>query len=124
LLKGTLESIPIPRPEPTAEQPQGICLDKAYDNAEVRDVVGDYDLTPHIRARGEEIELKIREPGWRPRRWVVEPLMDEPQPRHPDSLVQKGREPSRAPATRRRTDRIQEGPHRDPSALPNITLLR
>jgi putative transposase len=28
--------------------------------------------TPHIRARGEEIKLKARTPGWRARRWVVE----------------------------------------------------
>ena len=27
---------------------------------------------PHIRTRGEEIELKARTPGWRARRWVVE----------------------------------------------------
>ncbi len=29
-------------------------------------------FTPHIRARGEEIALKARTPGWRARRWVVE----------------------------------------------------
>jgi putative transposase len=29
-------------------------------------------LTPHIRTRGEEIRLKLRTPGWRARRWVVE----------------------------------------------------
>jgi putative transposase len=29
-------------------------------------------LTAHIRSRGEEIELKLRIPGWRARRWVVE----------------------------------------------------
>jgi len=28
--------------------------------------------TPHIRTRGEEIELKARGTGWRARRWVVE----------------------------------------------------
>lgn len=28
--------------------------------------------TPHIRSRGEEIERKLRTPGWRARRWVVE----------------------------------------------------
>jgi len=67
-----LDSIPIERPQPTGQQPQGLCLDKAYDNAEVRGLIGDYELTPHIRARGEEIEQKVRTPGWRPRRWVVE----------------------------------------------------
>ena len=29
-------------------------------------------FTPHIRTRGEEITLKLRTPGWRARRWVVE----------------------------------------------------
>jgi len=72
LLKGTLDSIPIGRPQPTEHQPQGICLDKAYDNAEVRDLVAEYEFTPHIRARGEEIAEKVRTPGWRARRWVVE----------------------------------------------------
>ena len=72
LLKPTLDSIPIERPKPTEQAPHGICLDKAYDNEESRDVVADYDLTPHIRTRGEELEAKVRQPGWRARRWVVE----------------------------------------------------
>jgi putative transposase len=72
LLKGTLDSIPIERPQATPDAPQGICLDKAYDNAEVRELIAAYELTPHIRARGEEITEKVRIPGWRARRWVVE----------------------------------------------------
>ncbi len=72
LLKATLDSIPIERPEPTAEQPQGLCLDRAYDNTDSRELVGAYGLTPHIRTRGEEMKLKARTPGWRARRWVVE----------------------------------------------------
>jgi len=35
-------------------------------------LVEDYDLIPHIRARGEEIAEKVRTPGWKARRWVVE----------------------------------------------------
>ena len=35
-------------------------------------IVADYELTPHIRARGEEIAEKVLTPGWRARRWVVE----------------------------------------------------
>jgi hypothetical protein len=31
LLEATLASIVVPRPRPTARQPQGVCLDKAYD---------------------------------------------------------------------------------------------
>jgi len=30
------------------------------------------EFTPHIRSRGEEIDLKGRDPDWRARRWVVE----------------------------------------------------
>lgn len=72
LLSQTLDSIPIERPDPTDDDPQGLCLDKAYDNAESHEVATDYDLTPHIRARGEEIADKLATPGWRARRWVVE----------------------------------------------------
>ena len=72
LLKDMLDSIPIERPEPTPEAPQGICLDKAYDNKETRELVASYRFTPHIRTRGEEMNDKLRIPGWRARRWVVE----------------------------------------------------
>jgi putative transposase len=72
LLRPTLESIPIERPQPREEAPQGICLDKAYDNDDSRELVADYDLTPHIRTRGEELEAKVHQPGWKARRWVVE----------------------------------------------------
>ena len=72
LLAETLDSIPIERPEPTPAQPQGLCLDRGYDYASVRELVDERGFTPHIRARGEEIRLKLRRPGWRARRWVVE----------------------------------------------------
>jgi len=38
----------------------------------MRDLAVKHGFTPHIRARGEEIKLKARTPGWRARRWVVE----------------------------------------------------
>jgi putative transposase len=47
-------------------------LDRAYGNREVRELLVDYRLTAHIRARGEEITDKLLVPGWRARRWVVE----------------------------------------------------
>lgn len=72
LLEGTLDSIPITRPEPSAERPQGLCLDKAYDNKGTRELVSGYGFTPHIHSRGEEMKDKLRIPGWRARRWVVE----------------------------------------------------
>lgn len=36
LVRPTIEGIVIERPEPTAEQPQGMCLDKGYGYEEVR----------------------------------------------------------------------------------------
>jgi putative transposase len=72
LLKDTLDSIPIKRPRPTPKRPQGLCLDKGYDNKETRELVTTYRFTPHIRSRGEEMKDKLSLPGWRARRWVVE----------------------------------------------------
>lgn len=58
MMKGTLDSIPIKRPKPTTKAPQGICLDAAYDNTQTRELIDNYDLTPHIRSRGVEIKDK------------------------------------------------------------------
>jgi putative transposase len=72
LLEPTLESIPIKRPKATAARPQGLCLDRGYDSPPVHDLAVKHGYTPHIRTRGEEITEKLRTPGWRARRWVVE----------------------------------------------------
>ncbi len=72
LLRETIESLVVERPEPTAEQPQGMCLDKGYDYTEVREVLKEFAFTAHIRARGEEAQAIKREAGFRARRWVVE----------------------------------------------------
>jgi putative transposase len=34
--------------------------------------VSERNYVAHIRRRGEEIQLKLRTPGWRARRWIVE----------------------------------------------------
>jgi putative transposase len=39
LLEATIEAIVIERPEPTEEEPQNLCLDKAYDNKASREIV-------------------------------------------------------------------------------------
>jgi putative transposase len=72
LVRPTLESLIVERPEPTAEQPQGMCLDKGYDYDEVRDILREFGFTAHIRARGEEAQTLKREAGHKARRWVVE----------------------------------------------------
>lgn len=72
LLRPTIESIVVERPEPTEEAPQGMCLDKGYDYDEVRATLEEFGFTAHIRSRGEEAVQIKAEAGRRARRWVVE----------------------------------------------------
>jgi putative transposase len=72
LLKDTLKSLVVTRPRPTKKRPQGRCLDKGYDYAEVRDTLQECGFTAHLRARGEEAQACKRHAGARARRWVVE----------------------------------------------------
>jgi putative transposase len=68
----TLESIPVQRPEPTPDTPQGMCLAKGDDDDDVRELLAEFGFTAHIRARGEEAKALKQEAGFRARRWVVE----------------------------------------------------
>jgi transposase len=72
LARATLEGIATPRPEPTPEVPQNLCLDKGYDYAEIRALAEAFGYTAHIRTRGEEAQALKREAGEKARRWVVE----------------------------------------------------
>ena len=54
LVRATVESLPVPRPASTPDQPQGMCLDKGYDFDEVRRTLEEFGCTAHIRSRGEE----------------------------------------------------------------------
>jgi putative transposase len=72
MMKATLESIPVRRPRPTQNRPQGMCLDKGYDYDEARDLAHEFRYTAHIRARGEEAQAIKHEVGFKARRWVVE----------------------------------------------------
>lgn len=74
LVEATLQSIPedAERPEPTEEEPQGMCLDKGYDYDEVRDIVEEFGFTAHVKARGEEAQAIKRKARYKARRWVVE----------------------------------------------------
>jgi transposase len=72
LVRATIESIIVERPEPPEEHPQGMCLDKGYDYQEVRDILLEFGFTAHIRPRGEEVQAIKRQAGFKARRWVVE----------------------------------------------------
>ena len=72
MVEATIRSIPIERPTPTPEQPQGICLDKGDDCDDVREPLATCGFTAHIRARGEEAHAITHAAGYKARRWVVE----------------------------------------------------
>jgi len=72
LVRATIEHMVVDRPEPTAEVPHGMCLDKGYDYDEVREILAEFGFTAHITARGDEAKDLKQEAGKRARRWVVE----------------------------------------------------
>ena len=72
LTRETIERIAVERPEPSADAPQGRCLDPGYDDDEVRDSLAEFGLTAHIRARGEDAHALKQAAGFKARRWVVE----------------------------------------------------
>jgi putative transposase len=72
MARATIESLPMARPEPPPDQPQGRCLDKGDDDDEVRELLPECGFTAHIRARGEEAKALKHEAGCKARRWVVE----------------------------------------------------
>jgi putative transposase len=72
LLRETIEAIVVDRPEPTAAEPQNLCLDAAYDNPTGRQAAATGKYTPHIVPKEKEKRSQERTPGYKPRRWVVE----------------------------------------------------
>ena len=71
LMRATVGAIPVARPLPTPEAPQGLCLDKGYDYPEVPALAEEFGFTLHLRTRGEAAWAK-RHAGAKARRWVVE----------------------------------------------------
>jgi putative transposase len=113
-LEATLASIPLARPIPTATSPQRLCLDRGYDYPPVHQFALAQRFEPHIRSRGEELTEKLRTPGWRARRWVVEACHSWLN-RNRGILIRwsKKDENHLALLTRQRPHRLQEGPHRE-----------
>ena len=73
LVTATVEGRVAAVPEPTEEEPQHLCLDKAYDMRRVEDEARGHGYTPHIRRIGEEKRAATAETQAHPaRRWVVE----------------------------------------------------
>jgi putative transposase len=72
LVRATVESLIVARPEPTTDQPQGVCLDAGYDDDEVYATLKEFGFTAHVRPRGEEAKAIKWEAGFKARRWLVE----------------------------------------------------
>lgn len=50
----------------------GLCMDNGYAYPDVRAILTEFHLTPHIRGRAEETLALAADPDKRARRWVVE----------------------------------------------------
>ena len=72
MARATIASIAAERPDPSPDAPQGLCLEKGYDDDEVRDLLDEVGCTAPIRARGEEAKALREAAGFKARRWVVE----------------------------------------------------
>ena len=72
MTRATLESLAVERPDAPPEAPQGLGLDKGYDDDEVLALVDEFGFTAHIRARGEEAKALKEEACCKARRWGVE----------------------------------------------------
>ena len=64
-----LEEIIIERPK---DIEQHLCADKGYEGGPALQIIVSKNYIPHIKRRGEEIQEKKDNPGWKARRWVVE----------------------------------------------------
>ena len=64
-----LEEIIIERPK---DIDQHLCADKGYTGQPALQVIVYKGYIPHVKTRGEEIQEKRNNPGWKARRWVVE----------------------------------------------------
>ncbi len=72
LVQQTFESVPVPRPEPTEDNPQHLCLDAGYDYQQVRSWGDKFGLILHIRPQRPPQRPQKKSRRKKARRWVVE----------------------------------------------------
>ena len=87
LMRETLEAIPVLRPKPTPEEPQGLCLDKGYDYDEPRTLAAGVRLhaAPADQRRGGPGQARGRHQG-KALGGRAHPFLAQPLPPHPDPL--------------------------------------
>jgi transposase len=71
LVVETLDAVPIERPEPSAQEPQNLCLDKGYTGEPVDREVRQRGYTPHVPRKANEPPKPKHRRG-KARRWKVE----------------------------------------------------
>jgi putative transposase len=71
LVKETLNSVPVERPQPTPRKPQHLCLDKGYTGEPVEREVRRRHYIPHVPAKGTD-KPKPKHRHGKARRWKVE----------------------------------------------------
>jgi transposase len=71
LVADTLDAIPIERPEPAAQRPHHLCLDKGYIGEPVDRDVRERGYTPHVPRKANQ-PAKPRHRRGKARRWKVE----------------------------------------------------
>jgi putative transposase len=88
LFANTILSIPVERPEPSAQWPQHLCLDKGDDFEEVRGRAAAFGFVAHIRSRGEEAHARETKPDQKARRsrGRAHARLDEPLSQPADPL--------------------------------------
>jgi putative transposase len=64
-VEATIDSLATGRPGPTTERPQGLCLDKGFDDDDTRELIQEFGSTAHVRARrgGPGDQARSRLPG-------------------------------------------------------------
>src|SRR5581483_10043639 len=72
MVRETIESIPVERPEPTEEEPQHMCLDNGYNYKEPKEIVAEFGFTVHVPKKKGEAQALKRRARAQARRYVVE----------------------------------------------------
>ena len=72
LTRQTIEAVLLPRPGPSKEHPQGLCVDKGFDCQEVRELAQVFGFTLHVPSEKKEAQKVKQKARTKARRWVVE----------------------------------------------------
>jgi putative transposase len=72
LLEATLERVVYPRPEPQEEPTETLCMAAGYVGYEALVTTRKHHYRQNLKSRRQETDAKVKIPGHKARRWVVE----------------------------------------------------